>query len=401
MDLKSNEPFWLIKNGLPASYPSLRTDASCDVLIVGGGITGSLMAHQCIADGYDTLLTDKREVCNGSTSATTSMLQYEIDTPLYRLSEMIGKKGAASAYSACSDAIDLLKEITGKIGSASGFMKKDSLYFASAKRDIQWLKKEFEARKEQGYVVEWMSAEEIIKRYDITDTYGGILSVQGGSVDAFRLAHELLAYNAARGLRVYDKTTIAHAESRKGGVRITTTEGFRINARRVVYCTGYESVQMIPEKFVNLLSSFAVVSEVESELYEKYKNLLIWNTDQPYLYMRTTDDGRFLVGGEDVPFRDPVKRDALIGKKQKKLVGAFHRLFPEKRFYPDFAWAGTFGETKDGLPYIGAHQNFDNTYFVLGFGGNGITFSVTGMEMVSRWLKGKKHLLTPYFAFGR
>ncbi|MGC4129014.1 MAG: hypothetical protein QM564_05500 [Bergeyella sp.] len=36
---------------------------------------------------------------------------------------------------------------------------------------------------------------------------------------------------------------------------------------------------------------------------------------------------------------------------------------------------------------------------VCGFGGNGITFSVTGMEMVSLWLKGKKHLLsvsTPY-----
>jgi glycine/D-amino acid oxidase-like deaminating enzyme len=33
-------------------------------------------------------------------------------------------------------------------------------------------------------------------------------------------------------------------------------------------------------------------------------------------------------------------------------------------------------ETKDGLPYIGKHPNFPSAYFVLGFGGNGITFSV-------------------------
>jgi heterodisulfide reductase subunit A-like polyferredoxin len=93
MDLKSNEPFWLLKNGLIASYPSLQSDQQCDVLIVGGGITGSLIAHQMIEDGYDTILIDKRELCNGSTSATTSMLQYEIDVPLYQLIRQIGRKG--------------------------------------------------------------------------------------------------------------------------------------------------------------------------------------------------------------------------------------------------------------------------------------------------------------------
>src|SRR5690606_13134040 len=77
MDLKSNEPFWLVKNGILASYPSLHEPISCDVLIVGAGITGSLIAHQCVAEGLDTVIIDRREVCNGSTSATTSMLQYE------------------------------------------------------------------------------------------------------------------------------------------------------------------------------------------------------------------------------------------------------------------------------------------------------------------------------------
>src|SRR5690606_24187169 len=88
MDLKSNEPFWLVKNGIINSYPSLREDTDCDIPIVGGGITGSLIAHQCMEDGYKTLLIDKREIANGSSSATTSMLQYEIDTPLYELIKM-------------------------------------------------------------------------------------------------------------------------------------------------------------------------------------------------------------------------------------------------------------------------------------------------------------------------
>ena len=74
---------------------------------------------------------------------------------------------------------------------------------------------------------------------------------------------------------------------------------------------------------------------------------------------------------------------------------------PDLEFRTDFAWAGTFGETKDGLPYIGEHPDFPSAYFVLGFGGNGITFSVTGMEMVSKYLKGEAKKKKKWFRFRR
>ncbi len=401
MDLKSNEPFWLVKNGLLASYPSLKEDAECDVLVVGSGITGSLIAHQCIGDGYKTILIDKREVANGSSSATTSMLQYEIDTPLFELIEMIGKKGAVASYHACSGAIDQLGEVARKIKSKAGFKKKDSLYFAALKKDVADLKKEFEARKEAGFEVKWLEADEIVKKYDLHETYGGILSRQGASVDAFMLIHEILAYNHRRGLQVYDRTGLTDVQYSPRRNTVILDTGATIKCKKIVYCIGYESATMVPEKFVDLISTYAIVSEIVTDVSRKYKDVLIWNTADPYIYMRTTDDGRMLIGGEDEEFRNPQKRDALIGKKEQKLLRSFEKYLPGIPFDCDFAWAGTFGETKDGLPYIGEHKDFGNSYFVCGFGGNGITFSVTGMEMVSGWLKGKKHLLTPYFAFGR
>ncbi len=117
--------------------------------------------------------------------------------------------------------------------------------------------------------------------------------------------------------------------------------------------------------------------------------------------MRTTDDNRFLIGGEDEDFVNTDKRDALLKKKADKLNNTMSKLLPNYNFRVDFGWAGTFGETKDGLPYIGKHPKFKNAYFVLGFGGNGITFSVIGMELVSTMLKGKSHELSEYFKFGR
>lgn len=134
MDLKSNEPFWLIKNGLLTSYPSLHENMECDVLIVGAGITGSLIAHQCVAEGYKTILIDKREIAHGSSSATTSMLQYELDKPLYQLKETIGEKAALATYKSCYRAIDQIGAIARKIRSQAGFRKKMSLYFADRKK---------------------------------------------------------------------------------------------------------------------------------------------------------------------------------------------------------------------------------------------------------------------------
>ncbi|KFE97122.1 NAD(P)/FAD-dependent oxidoreductase [Chryseobacterium luteum] len=401
MDLKSNEPFWLLKNGLTATYPSLKSNEECDVLIIGGGITGSLIAHQMVNDGYKTILIDKREICNGSTSATTSMLQYEIDVPLFELIELIGRKGAVESYKACSEAIDTLEKLSKTIRSDAGYKRKKSLYFASKKKDADWLKKEYEARKDAGFEVKWLEADQVLEQFGFEKTYGAILSKQGASIDAFRFAHELFQHNVKKGLKIFDKTEMKKVEYHKGFNLVTVDSGFQIKAKKVIYCIGYESKSLLKENFVDLKSTYAIVSEVDGEKFKNISNTLVWNTDDPYIYMRTTDDGRILIGGGDEDFYDAEKRDALLNQKEKEILKNLKKIKPDYHFYTDFVWAGTFGETKDGLPYIGEHKKFKNSYFVLGFGGNGITFSVTGMQMASEFMKNKKHLLSGYFKFGR
>lgn len=401
MNLKSNEPFWLLKDGLISSHPSLKSDQECDVLIIGGGITGGLMAHQMVQDGYAAILIDKREICNGSTSATTSMLQYEIDVPLHELIEKIGEKGAVESYKACSESINVLEKLTEKIKSKAGFKRKESLYFASKKKDVPWLKKEFEARKRAGFEVKWLEPDQILNTFGFENTFGGIISRQGASIDAFKFAHELLKFNHKKGLKIFDKTEMETVGYHKGYNLVKTTNGPVIKAKKIIYCIGYESKALIKENFVDLKSTYALVSEIDVVKFKNIANTLVWNTDKPYMYMRTTDDGRLLIGGGDEDFSNAEKRDALLNKKEKQILKILKRIKPDYHFYTDFIWAGTFGETKDGLPYIGDHNNFKNSYFVLGFGGNGITFSVTGMEMASLFMKNKKHPLSRYFKFGR
>jgi glycine/D-amino acid oxidase-like deaminating enzyme len=401
MKLKSSEPFWLVKNGIINSYPSVRENLETEILIVGGGITGSLIAHQCIADGYKTVLIDRRDIGNGSTSATTSMLQYEIDVPLYQLIDLIGEEAAVESYWACYKSIDNLGQIVKQVKSDCGFKKKESLYFAAHKKDVSGLKKEFEARKKMGLPVKWLEPEEIDEKFQLKNSHGGILSQQGGSLDAFKLTHDILAYNHKKGLRIFDKTDIKKTTYKRNGVIAVTEFGTTIKAKKIIYCNGFESTEIIKDKFVKLLSTYAIVGERFEDDQSYLNETLFWNTAKPYNYMRTTDDNRLLIGGEDEDFLNAKKRDELLNQKSDKLTKYLKKILPNYDFRMDFVWAGTFGETKDGLPYIGKHPNFESAYFVLGFGGNGITFSVIGMSLVSEMLKNRKHPLQEHFRFRR
>jgi ribulose 1,5-bisphosphate synthetase/thiazole synthase len=53
VDLKSGYPYWTVKNGLLANYPALREDVVCDVVVVGAGITGALIADRLVRAGFD------------------------------------------------------------------------------------------------------------------------------------------------------------------------------------------------------------------------------------------------------------------------------------------------------------------------------------------------------------
>lgn len=397
MTLKAGYPFWLIKDGLPFTYPKLDHDIDTEVVIIGAGISGALVRYYLINAGIDCVTVDARTIGLGSTSASTSLLQYEIDVPLYKLTEMIGKEKAERAYKLCGEAIDKLGKIT-KDRGVKYFEKKKSLYYATFKKDVSWLKKEYEARKDAGFKVRYLEADELEKEFGFKG-YGAILSDQAAQTNAYMLTHCLLQHKYDKD--IFDRTEITAIKHNKNGVVLKTESGYTLKAKKLVYATGYEVVNFIDKKIVDLLSTYAVVSEQYNERDFWKDDVLIWNTANPYLYLRTTPDNRVLVGGRDENFSNPAKRDKLINKKTKQLAADVNKLFPHLKFKPEFSWTGTFGSTKDGLPYIGPYDRLPNSYFALGFGGNGITFSLIAAEIITDLILGKPNKDLELFTFDR
>jgi glycine/D-amino acid oxidase-like deaminating enzyme len=111
MKLTSSHPFWSVKNGLPANYPSLQRNVVCEAVVIGGGITGALAAVHLAEAGVKTLVIDKRDIGAGSTSASTALFQYEIDVPLRELIKKVGPAAATRSYRLCLEAIGKLERL--------------------------------------------------------------------------------------------------------------------------------------------------------------------------------------------------------------------------------------------------------------------------------------------------
>jgi glycine/D-amino acid oxidase-like deaminating enzyme len=377
----------------------LQEDIKCDIAVVGAGITGALISHTLHKAGYNTVVIDKQDVAAGSSSATTSMLQYEIDTPMIDLAAMIGEEGAVISYKAGIESLQMLEDLIIEENIDGGFGLKKSLQVSHSKDNIDKLKEEYLFRKKHFFNVEWLTSEEIKERYRI-NSFDGILSADGASIDAFKFTHELFKKNHERGLRIYDHTEIKKI-SYGDSVVIKTKNGCKVVCKKVVFCTGFETLKMFKEKYADIVTTFATVSEQNPDMYDELKDLLIWETGIPYIYIRTTDDNRLLVGGEDIPFKYNGVNDRMKRNKAEKLIKKTKSLLPTFNFIDDYRWAGAFAQTKDGLPYIGEHPDYKNAIFVLGFGGNGITFSAQAMNLVLKKLAGLYDPLLYLYRFNR
>lgn len=401
MDLKSGYPFWAVKNGLMRAFPALQSDLRCEVAVIGGGITGALIADALARAGHEVVVIEQRDIGWGSTAASTALLQYEIDTHLVDLAERYGEADAVAAYRGCAEAIESLHGLAGAVRDV-GFARTHSLYYASRRRDRAALEAEFSLRRRHGFDVRWLEPEPLLARYGFRAP-AAILSTTAAQVDPYRFTYRLLARLLRGGTRVFDRSIVTSIEASTRGVTLRTQAGPVVRAGHVVLAAGYATQQWLDRRVARNRSSYAFVTDpLDEAALGTLRRTMVWESARPYLYLRTTQDGRLLAGGEDDAVDRPARRDARVDRKARKIATKASALLPHLDIVPTFSWGGTFAETADGLPFIGPHRQYGSrVVFVMAYGGNGITYSMIGAGLVSAYLARRRHPLQALFGFGR
>jgi len=379
--LHSGAPFWLLNDGLEElGQPGSSPPESADVVVIGAGITGALVADALSAEGLSVVVLDRRAPACGSTAASTSLLSYELDIGLADLSRMIGESQAVRAYRLSQAAIHDLASIASTLPEPVGFAPSPSILLATKRQDTKRLQEEAAWRQRYDLDAEYWPAGQVEQTYGLP-SYGAIHTRTAGLLDPVRFTRALLRRAMGRGTRLLSRNPARDVRPEGSGLVVATDRG-STRARWVVYAMGYEMPPELRAGMVALHSTYALVTEPVEDLGPWKGACLVWETARPYGYMRATEDGRVMIGGADMPFKEPAWRDRFMPDRTRRLEKQLRKWLPALETQTAFTWAGTFGETRDSLPYIGPLASCPQALYALGYGANGITFGAVAARVV-------------------
>jgi len=396
-DLRTGRPLWADSQGVRLPVRALTAAVEVDVVIVGAGVSGAFMAHELSRD-MSIAVIDRRGPIRGSTLASTAMLQWELDLPLIALADQIGAAKAVRVYKRSHAAVAELVALVRRERIACGLKAKSSLYLAGDVHGWRALRQETSRRADLGFDSVFLDHAALDERFGL-DRTGAILSAGSASADPARLAAGLLRRASANGARIFAPVEAAGVLRGRETVTVVTDAGVELRARQVVFCCGYEFPEGVPIDGAKVISTWAIASQPMTQAPAWLDDCLVWEASDPYLYCRTSGDGRLIVGGEDEASSARHQDPKALAAKTRAIVAKITTLIPRLDVKVDYAWAGAFGESATSMPLIGAVPDMPRAYAVMGFGGNGITYSMIASRIVGAAIRGRLDPEADLFAF--
>jgi glycine/D-amino acid oxidase-like deaminating enzyme len=376
MELHNGKLFW------PTTYNDTEKefDTHYDVAIIGGGMSGALCAYVLSREGLKVAIIEKRQLASGSSSANTGLLQFSNDIMLHELIEQIGEEKAVRFYKLCQEAIDHLEEVAMSVPVSPEFTRRKSIYYASTPLHLPKLKKEYKTLKQHGFPVEYWSRKDMKEHLPFTKT-GALITHGDAEVNPFRFVNGIFEYLKKHNITAFEGTEAIKVKEDGDRVFIETTKG-TLTASHVVYSTGYETPPLGENIGTEINRSYAIATKPVKDLSQWHERSLIWETERPYLYLRTTVDNRIIAGGLDEDPAEAPQNKEKIDKQGKRIEKEVQKMFPDLNVEMEYAWGASFGESLDHLPYIGKHPDKERIYYLLGYGGNGTVYSMLGSRIL-------------------
>ena len=392
-------PLFTNINKVKKQYNYLTEDIDTEVIIVGGGVTGSILGYYFSKEGIDSVILEKSRIAHGSTSITTSLLQYELDSNLMSLMESVPSEQVINSYKLGITALKEIEKFINENGNGCNYIKRDTLLYTAKDLEKKEIYEEYKIRKENGFNVKFINEEENPFSFDLK---AGLYAIEGGAeLDPFKYTHQLLEVATNNGLRVYENTPVIDVKYNEEYVEAITSYNHKVKGKILVLATGYNTEFFTDRSFGIKTYTYNIATKPLRDIKGWQNNVLIRDNESRYNYFRTTSDNRIIAGGEDTPFTDNFNPKIAIEKYnilEQRLKNMFNEINDIKI---EYKYCGAFASTKDNLGFIGKDPNKDKLWYALGYGANGILFAILGGLMLPKLYKGEVDEYLKYFKVDR
>lgn len=399
MDYVKGKSIFTSLNSVPKQYQYLTEDIDTDVVIIGGGVTGAILGYYFSKNNINSVLLEKDRVAHLSTSITTSLLQYELDSNESELRSVTSTQNTIKAYKAGLDALSEIENIINRYGNYCNFKKTDCLLYTNKKLECKEIEQEYNLRKDNGFNVDLIDGSNNPFSFEMTK---GLVSKNGGAVfDPYKFTHSLLQISEQLGLKIYENSEVVGINYYNDKVVVNTKYDHNVNAKFAIVATGYNTKQFTDREFATFTTAFNVATKPINNLEQIYKNYVFRDNMDIYHYFRATHDNRLILGGEDVGFTSGINNDSVCKKAYENLEQLLKHMFPQYDIEIEYKYCGAFASTRDNIGLIGADNFHERLWYCLGYGANGILFAVIGAKILVDKYYGKSNTYAKLFDISR
>ncbi len=345
-----------------------------DAIVVGAGVIGSSIAYNLSKRGKKVLVLERGRIAGKASSAAAGMLGAQAgidkDTPFFQLA-----KASRAMFPELADELKELSGIDIEL-QQNGFYK-----VATCEEEAVEFKRLIQAQKEMGEEAEWIPPAELrLLEPSLTlMNFGAMFIPNDGQVTASSLTTAFATSAVALGAEILEHTEVLRfvgdQEDRIVGVKTLLGEH---RAEHVIVAGGAWSGKLLNEAGITI-DTYPVKGEVFSV---KTKRRLLKGTISAHgCYLVPKTGNRLIVGATE---KAGTFDEAVTIEGISTLMECALAILPElKNAEWERSWAGIRPQTRDRLPYLGAHPNKKGLYIATGHYRDGILLApITGSVMV-------------------
>ena len=273
-----------------------------------------------------------------------------------------------------------------RLGIKAGLESLDSVTVSAGGNDKQ-LRREFDARHEASLGAHWLNPRQVRQAAHL-DANAAIRLDDAFSLDPFRVALGLAQAAAKRGATFFERTAVTKVRWTRKHAQLMLAGG-TIRADRVIVATGSATPEYTSlRRHFKRRHRYVVMTEpVAAPVRKQMAGLGVTLRDNatPHHRIRWTVDHRLVVSGADQDEIPERLRETTFIQRTGQLMYELLTMYPAiSGLMPDYGWDVTYGETADGVMYIGPHRNYPHHLFALGGDGDSITGAFLAARILAR-----------------